>query len=116
MNPVNKRKIGNSYEDLACEHLENEGMFIRARNYRVRIGEIDIIAQDGDVLVFVEVKYRSYMDFGGAAFAISPAKQRTIRKVAQWYMVQFHISPDTYCRFDAVLIDGSDISHIRNAW
>ena len=114
--PINKRKIGSSYEDLACERLEQEGMQILARNYRVRIGEIDIIAKEREELVFVEVKYRSSLDYGGAEYAISLRKQNTIRKVAAWYMSQNKIRPDSFCRFDAVLIDGDEITHIRNAW
>ena len=114
--PMNKRRLGSAYEDLACERLEAEGMQILARNYRVRIGEIDIIARDGDELVFAEVKYRSSLDYGGAEYAIPPAKQRTIRRVAEWYMNQNHIRQDSFCRFDAVLIDREEITHIRNAW
>ena len=113
---MNRRKIGTAYEDLACEHLEAAGMQIVQRNYRVRIGEIDIMARDGEELVFVEVKYRASLDFGGAEYAISPSKQQTIRRVAQWYMNHHHIRPDTFCRFDAVLINGSDLIHVKNAW
>ena len=112
----NKRQLGTAYEDLACERLEREGLQILCRNYRVRIGEIDIIARDGEELVFVEVKYRANERFGGAWYAIPYSKQNTIRRVAQWYMSQYHIRQDTLCRFDAVLIDGQEISHIRNAW
>ena len=85
-------------------------------NYRCKIGEIDLIARDGQYLVFVEVKYRSFKNQGGAMYAISGAKQRRICRVAQWYMAENNISQDMYCRFDAVLIDGQDISHIKNAW
>ena len=113
---VNKRKIGTEYESLACERLENEGMKIIARNYRVRIGEIDIIAKDGDELVFIEVKYRKNRSYGGAEYAISQAKQKVIRRVAEWYMKQNGISHNSFCRFDAVIIDGEDIEHIKNAW
>ena len=113
---INKRELGNKYEDLACEHLENEGMKIIARNYRVRIGEIDIIARDGNELVFIEVKYRKSRSYGGAEYAISAAKQKVIRRVAEWYMKQHRINPNTFCRFDAVLIDGEDIEHIKNAF
>ena len=116
MNEKNTRKIGASYEDLACEHLESKGMHILARNYRVRIGEIDIIAKDGVELVFVEVKYRANLDFGGAEYAIPPVKQQTIRRVAQWYMQSHRLSVNTFCRFDAVLINGSDIIHLKNAF
>lgn len=82
----------------------------------MRIGEIDIIAREGEELVFIEVKYRSSLNFGGAEYAIPYAKQQVIRRVAQWYLARCHLSPETYCRFDAVLIDGEEINHIRNAF
>ena len=113
---MNTRAIGTAYEDLACEHLQAQGMLILARNYRVRLGEIDIVALDGDELVFVEVKYRASLDFGGAEYAIPLSKQRTIWKVAQCYMKQNRYRSDAFCRFDAVLVNGMDVIHIKNAW
>lgn len=113
---MNSRRLGAEYEHLACERLESEGMQILETNYRVRIGEIDIIARDKDELVFVEVKYRKDTSCGGAEYAISYTKQQKIRRIAQWYLNEKHISPNAYCRFDAVLIDNGDINHIKNAW
>ena len=113
---MNKRSVGTEYETMACRYLEKEGLEILVRNYRVRIGEIDIIAKDGDTLVFAEVKFRSSTQYGGAEYAISEGKRKTIMKVAQWFMNSRHISQDAFCRFDAVLIDGDDIIHIKNAW
>lgn len=113
---MNKRELGTAYEDLACEHLTSEGMQVIRRNYRVKVGEIDIIAQDSQELVFVEVKYRASLDFGGAAYAIPVSKQRTIRRVAQWFMSENHIPESAFCRFDAVLVNGTDVIHIKNAW
>lgn len=113
---INKRLLGSSYEELACEHLEAQGFRILARNYRVKAGEIDIIARDREELVFVEVKYRASDRYGGASYAIPFRKQAVIRRVAQWYMKEHHIPQDSFCRFDAVLIDGEEITHIRNAW
>ena len=113
---MNKREIGNQYENLACSYMEKEGMHILARNYRVRAGEIDIIAMDKDVLVFAEVKYRSSIEYGGAEYAIPDSKKKTIVRVAQWFMASRKIPQDTFCRFDAVLIDGETITYIKNAW
>lgn len=114
---INKREVGGYYEQVAASYLSREGMQILQMNYRVRIGEIDIIAWDDDTLVFIEVKYRKSRSQGGAYYAISPAKKQKITKVAQWFMAERHISPNrTLCRFDAVLIDGEEITHIRNAW
>ena len=113
---MNKREVGGRYEQLACEYLREHGLEIITTNFRRKIGEIDIIARDGEYLVFIEVKYRTYRNQGGAAYAISTSKQQKIRRVAQWYMSEFRVNANTLCRFDAVLIDGEDITHIKNAW
>ena len=114
MEKINKREVGGRYEQRAADYLTTRGMRIIEMNYRVKIGEIDIIAADGDCLVFVEVKYRKD---GGAFYAIPRSKQEKIRKVAMWFMNERHLDPlRTICRFDAVLIDGDEISHVENAW
>ena len=113
---MNTRAVGTEYEEKACNYLVRCGFRILERNYRCRIGEIDIIARDGEYLVFVEVKYRLSKAQGGAAYTIPVSKQRTIARVAQWYMKTKGISLQTYCRFDAVLFDGDDIEHIKDAW
>lgn len=113
---MNKRTIGTEHEQMACEYLEKEGLEIIETNYRVKIGEIDIIAKDGYTLVFAEVKYRASKDYGGASFAISTSKQQKIYRVAQWYISAHHLSEKALYRFDAILIDGEEITHIKNAW
>lgn len=89
---------------------------ILEQNYRVKAGEIDIIAKEGDTICFVEVKYRSSRKYGGAPYAIPVKKQQTIRKVASWYIASHKLKQDAFYRFDAVLIDGEEIQYIRNAW
>lgn len=113
---MNKRELGGSYEQSACEYLEEKGFKILERNFRRKIGEIDIIARDGEYLVFIEVKYRKNTEHGGAAYAIPYSKQKTIARVAQWYMAEKKISQNCLCRFDAVLIDADEITHIEDAW
>ncbi len=113
---MNTREVGEYYETKACEYLADEGLRVIARNFRVKIGEIDIVALDGGMLVFIEVKYRKTKDYGGAWWAISEYKQKKIRRVAQWFMKQSGYPQETFCRFDAVLIDGNDVEHIKNAW
>ena len=115
---MNTREVGNKYEDLACKVLENKGLRIIERNYRCKIGEIDIIARDEneDSLVFVEVKYRKTANFGGADFAVDYKKQNKIRKVAETFMKHHKISPLTFCRFDCIMITGEDVKHIKNAF
>ena len=113
---MNTRAVGSFYEEMACEYLKNQGMHILARNFKVRLGEIDIIAKDADELVFIEVKYRKDKSCGGAEYAISKTKQEKIRKTAACFMTKNGYSMNTFCRFDAVLIDGEEINHIRKAW
>lgn len=113
---VNKRKLGSQKEILACTFLENNGMTIIRTNYLTKSGEIDIIAKEKDILVFVEVKYRKDTKFGYPEEAVNPKKQRTIRNVANYYMVTEHLSLESPVRFDVVAILGNEIKHIRNAF
>ena len=96
--------LGKSGEDLACAALERRGYVILERRYRTRLGEIDIIARDDDTIVFVEVKARLGGDFGGAAAAITPWKQRRVAHMAVDYLAR-HRLQNCPCRFDAVAID-----------
>ena len=89
---------------------------ILERNYRVRLGEIDIIARENDTICFIEVKYRANLKYGGAYYAISAKKQQTIRKVAQWFITRNHLPENGIYRFDAILINGDEVQYIRNAW
>ncbi len=113
---MNKRSVGTEYEQMAVRYMEENGLKVLETNYRVKIGEIDIIAKEGYTVVFAEVKYRSDKEYGGASFAISEKKKKTIYRVAQWYISSHHLSENALYRFDAVLIDGNEITHIKNAW
>ncbi len=95
--------FGKTGEDLACRELERRGYAIVARRYRQRGGELDIIARDGPTLVFVEVKARDGREFGAAAEAVTPYKQRRIARLALDYLARHHLH-DTPCRFDVVAI------------
>ncbi|MFR0783579.1 MAG: YraN family protein [Coprococcus sp.] len=78
----NKRQVGTEKENLAAEYLKKKGYFIIEKNYRVRQGEIDLIARDGMCIVFVEVKYRANGRSGDALEAVTGAKIRQISKTA----------------------------------
>lgn len=112
----NKRSIGTAYEEKAAEYLRRKGYTIVNQNFRCRMGEIDLIARQDTILVFVEVKYRKTASFGYPEEAVSFSKQRTIRKVAEYFLVTEHLPMDTECRFDVVAILGEEIRHIENAF
>ena len=97
---------GAQAEGLAADFLERRGLAILARNFRTRRGEIDLVARDGDTLVFVEVRLRARSDFGGAAESVTARKQQRIVSAAQAYLSRLHREPP--CRFDAVLLDRLD--------
>jgi putative endonuclease len=95
--------LGKTGEDLACRELERRGYAIVARRYRRHGGELDIVARDGAMLVFVEVKAREGRAFGEPAEAITAIKRRRISRLAGEYVVQHHLT-DCPCRFDVVSI------------
>jgi len=99
-----RQALGISGEDLACAELRRRGYEILERRYRTRFGEIDIIAKDGDTVVFVEVKARLTDDFGGAAAAVTGWKQRRIAAMAVDYLARRRLH-DCPCRFDVVAVD-----------
>ena len=112
----NTRTTGTWYERKAADYLKQKGLYILRYNYRCRSGEIDLIAKDGQYLVFVEVKYRNDDGSGYALEAVNPAKQRAICKVARRFLaVEYHCE-DVPCRFDVVGIDGDRIHWIKNAF
>lgn len=115
-----KKQFGNRGEDIAADYLEGKDFEIIERNYHYGHGELDIIAKDKDVLVFVEVKTRKNLEFGPPELAITKNKQRQVRKVAEAYMIEKNIT-DTDVRIDvvAILIRKNlppKITHIENAF
>ena len=115
--PQNTGKVG---EDLATVELWHLGYAILARRYRTRYGEIDIVAQDGETIVFVEVKARRSGQFGTAAEAVTPWKQRRIAAMALDYL-SWSDRLESPCRFDVIAIDGFGtdtvtIQHIKSAF
>ena len=105
---------GGNGEDRAVELLERHGLAIVARNYRTRFGEIDIVARDGDCLVFVEVRVRAGPGFGGAAGSIGRHKQSRIAAAARLYLMQTRSRNP--CRFDVVTIEGGEPKWLRAAF
>lgn len=116
MEGKNSRKTGRIYEDKAAEYLKGKGYRILEQNFRVRTGEIDIIALEGETIVFVEVKYRENGGLGGPLEAVTPNKQRRISRTALYYCA-CHGAGDRECRFDVIGFFGAGrMEHIKNAF
>jgi len=116
-----KKELGIRGEDLACAELERQGMQVLERNWRCRLGEIDIVAAESGAtglrLVCCEVKCRSGLGFGHPLEAITFTKRQTLRQLAAIWMRQHHIKASTI-RLDAigvVLMPGSEplVTHVR---
>lgn len=126
---INKRSVGSYFESLAASYLEDQGMEIIARNYRSRMGEIDLIGKEKaeeeigyqkvltDYLVFIEVKYRSGGISGDPTEAVDFHKRWQISKTALYFLQEKGYSEDTPIRFDVIGIDADlRVRHIRNAF
>src|SRR4051812_47993524 len=102
-------------EDLCAELLRRAGLRLVERNWRCRLGEIDLIAEEGETLVFAEVRMRSPGRFGGAAESITLAKRSRLIAAARLYLTR---RPESGCRFDVFLVDGAPrhVQWIRNAF
>lgn len=113
------QQVGNAGETMAAWYLEGCGYRILERNYRTPLGEIDIVARDRNVIVFIEVKTRRGSDFGNPKAAVTPRKQETLSKVALAYLKATG-QMDARARFDVVSILISDgppgIELVRNAF
>ena len=112
---MDKLREGSLGEEQAVKALKRQGYKILERNHRTRFGEIDVIAEEGGTLVFIEVKKRNTGQFGDALAAITKTKQRHMVKSALWYMKK-HRCFDRSVRFDAVGLDGEQVKIVKNAF
>ena len=96
-----RKQQGDSAEQAACDHLRKNGLVVVQKNFRCRFGEIDIIAQDGETLVFVEVRLRNNRRFGSGAESVNHRKQQRIIQTASLYLAK-HSQCELPCRFDVI--------------
>ncbi len=102
---LNRKGIGDEAEALACEYLGKQGLILLERNYRCRGGEIDLVMQHDDSLVFIEVRYRRNTGYGSAAETVTVNKQRRLIHCARVYM-KHRRAWNVPARFDVVSIEG----------
>ena len=112
--PTPAQSAGSDGEDRAERLLGGNGLAIVERNYRTRLGEVDVIARDGETLVFVEVRLRAGGRFGGALASITERKRRRIVAAARQYLMRYAKAPP--CRFDVVALDAGEMRWIRGAF
>jgi putative endonuclease len=118
--PDPRRPKGEAGEQIAALYLEQLGYRIAARNFRLRTGEIDIVAWDGSTLVFVEVKTKTQQKFGQPEEMVTRRKQLTLERVAMAY-IQRHECTGTDIRFDVIAVQlepnrAADVTHIPAAF
>ncbi len=113
---------GEAAEQDACKYLIKQKLKLVYKNYRCRYGEIDLIMQDGESLIFVEVRYRKHSQFGGGAESVTINKQRKLIKTASHYLQQTSNTAKFAARFDVIAIapgnnnKQSEIDWIKDAF
>jgi putative endonuclease len=114
------RQSGARWEKTAESFLRNHGLSLLQRNFSSRFGEIDLIMEDGETLVFIEVKYRKNSHHGSGAEAVTFHKQGRISRTAGWYLAKNPHRAEQFCRFDVISIDpqkkDQGINWIKNAF
>lgn len=115
-----RKVLGARGEDLAVKYLKKKGYKLIERNYRCQWGEIDLVARQGDTLVFVEIKSRSSHDFGLPQEAVGRFKQEKLVQVARAYLAEHRLTENITMRFDVVAVQltasGPDIELIQDAF
>lgn len=107
---------GHAREREARLALERAGLKLRAANVRYPVGELDLVMDDGAVLVFVEVRYRRANDYGGGADTVTSGKQRKVARAASAYLAANPQLARRTCRFDVVAIGHDGVQWIRDAF
>ena len=109
-----RAEAGRLAEDRAADFLRSRGMTLVERNFRAKSGELDLVARDGEEIVFVEVRSRGSSGFGGAAASVDGLKRHKVVRAARvWLAARGWDGP---CRFDVVAIDGDSLEHIPQAF
>lgn len=118
---IQRRILGRKGEEAAACYLEKHGYRVLSRNYTCRLGEIDLVALDRDILVFVEVRSRSGGGFGLAQESVTERKKIKLRRLA-WHYLKAERKTGSGCRFDVIAVlfdrDGAikRLEHIENAF
>ena len=110
------KNIGDQAESIAEKFLIDKKIKIIERNYRIKAGEIDLIADDKGTITFIEVKYRKSSNFGQPFETVTHTKQQKIIRTAQSYLQKHPKLANKACRFDVISIHNQDVNWIQNAF
>ena len=116
MNLLSNIDKGKIIEDYAADFIKKQGLVIIKRNFTTKIGEIDIIATEKNLsLVFIEVRYRKNLSFGGPLASINYTKQQKISKTASIFLTTYKWNEQIYCRFDVIAVTGN-MQNLKLQW
>jgi len=113
---ANTRTVGSDAEQLALQYLGRQGLTLVSQNFRTRLGEIDLIMQNGNCLVFVEVRYRASNRFSRASLTVDIHKQRKLIRTAAVFLAKRERFANSVCRFDVVAIDADEYGETSIEW
>jgi putative endonuclease len=113
---MDRRQTGARAENSAAAFLESQGFHIVARNFLRRIGELDVVARDGDLLVVVEVRTRADDRFGGAAASVTRGKQRRVAATAALFLAEHPALRRCRVRFDVIVVRDGQIEWLKHAF
>jgi putative endonuclease len=115
MSKTSAQQTGQNAEDSACTYLVKQGLKLITRNYQCRLGEIDLIMQDKESLVFVEVRFRRKQNFGTSSETVNYFKQKKLLRTARFYLQQKRLTDKVPCRFDVIAI-ADEATHANIDW
>lgn len=111
-----RSRKGLRFEELALDYLQQRGLCLVQRNFRCKLGEIDLVMHEGPVLVFVEVRFRGSRSHGGALATITRAKQQKLLRTARFYLLRHPESQHCICRLDVVGVEPADNGQPQFTW
>lgn len=103
----NTGHCGRYAEEIACRYLQKAGLKLLTRNFRCLLGEVDLVMESKTHLIFIEVRYRQYLSFGGPLESVNLAKQQKLRQTARYYLQRYQLTDRVGYRFDVVALTGS---------
>lgn len=113
------QQLGHAAESQACYYVTQHGLCVLARNLKCRAGEIDIVARDQNILVFIEVRCRRNANYGSAAETVGRHKQKRVIRAAQFWLphlVRRHFKQTPPCRFDIIALNGGRLCWLQDAF